>query len=66
MFGFRPLYDRRSLVISLEDMESIEFGSMKKASEAIGVREENIMYAKKNEKNFLEDTNAKVFFIKWC
>ena len=32
MFGFKPLYDRRSLVNSSKDMESTEFGFMRKAA----------------------------------
>ena len=66
MFGFKPLYDRRSLVISSKGMEPTEFGSMRKAAKAIGMSKRSIKYAKKNGKNFLKDANAKVLFIKWC
>ena len=66
MFGFKPLYDRRSLVIHSEDMDPTEFTSMMKAAKAIGVSEGSIRYTKKNGKDFLKDKNAEVFFIKWC
>ena len=53
MFGFKPLYDRRSLVISSKDMEPTESGSVRKAAKAIGVSEGSIRYAEKNG-NFKE------------
>ena len=31
-FGFKPMYDRRTLVISSNDMEPTEFDSMRKAA----------------------------------
>ena len=48
MFGFKPLYDRRSLIISSEAMEPTEFVSMRRAAKAIGVSEGSIRYAKKS------------------
>ena len=33
-FGFKPVYDRRTLVISFEDMEPKTFNSLRKASKA--------------------------------
>ena len=66
VFNFKPLYDRRSLVISSEDMEPTEFTSMMKAAKAIAVNEGSIRYTKKNGKNILKDKNANVVFIKWC
>ena len=35
-FGFKPMYDRRTLVISSEDMEPTTFDSLRKAAKAIG------------------------------
>ena len=37
IFGFKPMYDRRMLIISSEDMEPTEFGSMRKACKATGI-----------------------------
>ena len=36
-FGFKPMYDRRTLVISSEDMEPTTFNSLRKAAKAIDV-----------------------------
>ena len=36
-FGFKPMYDRRTLAISSEDMEPTEFDSMRKSDKAIDV-----------------------------
>ena len=46
-FGFKPMYDRRTLVISSNDMEPTEFDSMGKAAKAIDVGEGVIRYARK-------------------
>ena len=43
-FGFEPLYDRRTSVISLEGMESTTFDSMRKAAKAIGATEGALRY----------------------
>ena len=61
MFSFKPLYDRRSLVISSEDMEPTEFGSMRKAAEAIRVSKGSIRYAKKNGKTSLRTPVLRCF-----
>ena len=34
-FGFKPMYDRRMLVISSEDMEPTTFDCLRKAAKAI-------------------------------
>ena len=65
-FCFKPMYDRRTLVISSEDMEPTEFHSMRKAAKAISTGEGVIRYARNNGRDFLKDKNAKLFFIKWC
>ena len=64
-FGFKPMYDRRMLVISSEDMERTTFDSLRKAAKAIGVSYGTPRYAKDKERNFIKDKNSKVFFIKW-
>ena len=45
-FGFKPMYDRRTLVISSEDMEPTEFDFMRKAANTVSVGEGVIRYAK--------------------
>ena len=65
-FGFKPMYDRRELVISSEDMEPTTFNSLRKAAKATGVSYGILRYAKNKERDFVKDKNAKVFFIKWC
>ena len=62
-FGFKPMYDRRTLVISSEDMEPTEFHSMRKAAKAISVGEGVIRYARNNGRDFLKDKNTKLFFL---
>ena len=37
VFGFKPMYDGRTLVISSKDMEPKMFDSLRKASKAIGI-----------------------------
>ena len=68
-FGFKPLVERRQLVVSLKGMEPTKFDSMRKAAKAIGIREGVIRYVRNNGRDFIkrsEDENVKVFFIKWC
>ena len=65
-FGFEPMYDRRTLIISSKDVEPTEFDSMRKAAKTIEVREGISRYARNNGRDFLKDRNVKVFFIKWC
>ena len=36
-FGFKPMYDRRTIVISLEDMEPSTFDFLRKAAKATSV-----------------------------
>ena len=63
-FGFKPMYDRRTLAISSKDMKTTEFDSTRKAAEAIGVGEGVTRYVKNNGRDFFKDKNSKVFFIK--
>ena len=63
-FGFRPMYDRRMLVISLEDMESTTFDSLRKAAKAIGVAYGTLRYAKDKERDFLKKDET-IYEIKW-
>ena len=59
------MYDRRTLVISSEDMEPTTFDSLRKAAKAISVAYGTLRYAKNKERDFLKDKNVKVLFIKW-
>ena len=52
-FGFKILYDRRSLVISSEDMKPTTFDSLRKASKATGVSYGTLRYAKNKERDFV-------------
>ena len=36
-FGFKPMYDRRTLTISSKDMSPTTFDFLRKASKAIGI-----------------------------
>ena len=47
-FGFKPMYDRRTLVISSEDMEPKMFNFLRKASKALGICYRVLRYAKNN------------------
>ena len=60
-FGFKPMYNRRTLRISSKDMEPIEFDSIRKVAKAIGVGEGVIRYARNNGTDFLKDKKSKVF-----
>ena len=66
-FGFKLLYDRRSLVVSSNDMEPTKFDSMRKTAKAIGVGEGVIRYARNNGRDYvrkIEGGSVQVFFIK--
>ena len=60
-FGFKPMYDRRTLIISSKDMEPTKFDSMRKAAKAISIGEGVIRYVKNNGRDFLKDKNSKFF-----
>ena len=53
-FGFKPMYDRRMLVISSDDMEPTTFDSLRKAAEAIDVTYSTLIYAKNKERDFIK------------
>ena len=63
-FGFKPMYDRRTLVISLEEMEPTTFDSLRKAAKAISVTYGILIYAKNKERHFVEK-DEKIYEIKW-
>ena len=63
-FGFKPIYDRRTLVISLEDIEPITFDSLRKAAKAISVTYGTLIYAKNKESSFVKK-DEKIYEIKW-
>ena len=63
-FGFKSMCDRRTLVISSEDMEPTTFDSLRKAAEAIDVTNGTLRYAKDKERNFVKK-DEKIYEIKW-
>ena len=63
-FGFKPMYNRKTLVISSEDMESTTFDSVRKAAKAIGVSYASLIYAKNKERDFVKK-DEKIYEIKW-
>ena len=65
-FGFKPMYDRKTLVISLEDMEPTTFGSLRKAAKAISVAYGTLRYAKNKERDFVKKDKEIIYKIKWC
>ena len=65
-FGFKHMYDRRTSVISSEDMELTTCDSMRKAAKAIGIGEGVIRYVRNSGKDIFKHKKAKVFLIKWC
>ena len=68
-FGFKPLVERRALVVSSNDMEPTEFHSMREATKVIGMGERVIRYARNNGRDFMrkiEDESITVFFLKQC
>ena len=53
-FGFKPMYDRRTLVISSEDMKATTFDSSRKCAKAISVSYGTLRYAKYKERDFVK------------
>ena len=64
-FGFKPMYDRRMLVISSEDMEPKMFDSLKRAFKATGVSYGASRYAKNKGRGFIKK-DEKIYEIRWC
>ena len=48
------MYDRRTLVISSEDMEPTTFDSLRKAAKATSVTYRTLRYAKDNKRDFVK------------
>ena len=63
-FGFKPTYDRRTLVISSEDMKPTTFDSVRKTAIAISVSYGILIYAKNKERDFVKK-DEKIYEIKW-
>ena len=59
------MYDRRTLVISLEDMEPSTFDFLRKAAKATSVSYGTLRYAKNKERDFVKK-DEKLYVIKWC
>ena len=53
IYGFKPMYDRRMLVISSKDMEPKMFDSLRKASKAISISYRALRYAKNKNRDFV-------------
>ena len=53
-FGFKPMYDRRTLMISSEDLEPTTFNSLRKAAKATDISYGVLIYAKNKERNFIK------------
>ena len=64
-FGFKPMYDRRMLMISSEDLKPTTFDSLRKVSKATGISYGVLVYAKNKERNFVK-SNEKIYNINWC
>ena len=62
--GFKPMYDRRKLVISSKDMEPTDFASLRKASKAIGISNKVLRYAKNKDRDLVKKDD-KTYKIKW-
>ena len=48
-FGFKPMYDRRTLTISSEIMDPTTFDSLRKASKVIGIPYGVLIYARRRK-----------------
>ena len=64
-FGFKPMYDRRTLTISSEDLEPTTFDSLRKAAKATSISYRVLIYAKIKERNFVKK-DEKLYNINWC
>ena len=60
-FGFKPIYNRRTLMISSKDLEPTTFDSLRKASKATGISYGVLIYGKNKERNFVKSNE---FIIK--
>ena len=63
-FGFKPMYDRRTLTICSKDMSPTTFDSLREASKATGISYGVLIYAKNKERNFVK-SNEKIYNINW-
>ena len=63
-FGFKPMYDRRMLMISSEGMSPTTFDLLRKASKAAGISYGILRYAKNKESNFIR-VDEKIYNINW-
>ena len=58
------MYDRRTLVISSEDMEPTTFNSLRKSAKAISVSYGALRYAKNNGRDFVKKDKEIIYKIK--
>ena len=63
-FGFKPMYDRRTLTISSEDLEPTTFDSLRQAASSTGISYGVLRYAENKERNFVKN-DEKIYNINW-
>ena len=63
-FGFKPMYDRRTLTISYEDMDPTTFNSLRQAASSTGISYGVLIYAKNKKRNFFKSNE--IYNINWC
>ena len=63
-FGFKPMYDRRMLTISSEDMDPTKFNSLRQAASSTGISYGVLIYAKNKERNCVKK-DKKIYNINW-
>ena len=62
MFGFKPMITGPPVTISSNELESMRFDSMSKASTSTGIPYVTLLYAKKNSKDQVR-SNGKEYTI---
>ena len=66
-FGFKPMYGRRTLVISYEDMKPTTFDSLRKAAKGISASYGALRYAKNMQgERFHLKKDVEINKKKWC
>ena len=63
-FGFKPTYDRRTLMISSEDLKPTTFNSLRQATSSTGISYGVLIYAKNKERNFVKK-DEQIYNINW-
>ena len=63
-FCFKPMYDKRMLTISCEDLEPTTFDSLRKAAKATSISYRVLTYAKNEERDFVKK-DKKIYNKNW-